>query len=98
MRANVCYVDMSGSQLGEGALMQAIDLLKMCSHKLKVIVLDGNVLSERVLERLADSVIELGLKQIERISMSRCGLVCKCKDLRSDPSCPISLLLNFLTS
>ena len=82
MRANVCFMDLGGSNLSENALLQAIDLLRVCSHKLKVLILDGNTLSSRVLGKLYLTIKDLGLKQIVRLSMSRCGLACSCKDLR----------------
>lgn len=57
-------------------MIRALSLLKVCSHKLAVIKLDGNFLSAGVLKIFKNVMEKLSLIFVKHLSLRNCGISC----------------------
>lgn len=62
--------------LADANLNRGINLLKICSHRLSVLKLDGNTLAFQSLQALRNVIKKLGITNIKVLSMRDCGLRC----------------------
>ena len=87
MKSNITYFDISDNNFDEQTLCRAIDLLKLCSHKLKVLRLGGNLLGITPLRSLIDALKLTGIESLEVLSISNSGLKCSCQGDKEDAHC-----------
>ena len=96
MSENVTYFDISGNQLDQLTLCRLwSELLTLCSHRLKVLILDDNLLHEKTLGKLINTLDRCGFQSLRCLSLSHCGLSCSCQS--PSDSCPLSSLFAFLS-
>ena len=79
MSENVTYFDISGNQLDQLTLCRVwSELLPLCSHRLKVLILDDNLMHEKTLSKLLSTLDRCGFQSLTYLSLTHCGLSCSC--------------------
>lgn len=88
-------VDFSDNNFDQLTFFRIVELLRACSHKLKILKLSGNYVSAKVLNEVIKTLETSGIKRIERLELRNCCIACKCtKD--SEESCTVRLLSKML--
>ncbi len=98
MQSNIVLFDISDNQLDQLTLCRIWnELLPLFSHRLKLLTLDGNLLTEKSLVKLLDTLEKCAFHSLEYVSLNNCGLSCKCKDGAIIDTCPVKKLIVVLS-
>jgi hypothetical protein len=96
MLQNITYFDISGNEFDQLTLTRIFtEILPLCSHRLKVLNLSENYLTDSGLKKLSSILDQCGFRSLEIVGLKRCGLTCKCSQ---EPICPLSSFLSWLIS
>ncbi|CDW78961.1 UNKNOWN [Stylonychia lemnae] len=86
LQSNITVLDISNNNLADANLTRGINMLKICSHKLSVLILDGNNMSFHSLKSLKSIIEKLGITHINMLSLRNCGIKCNCQQSDYNPN------------